>query len=352
MPPTQQSVRPPIPSHSIWLQRYDPPSLKKKIVVGTDCSGIEAPIHALQRLGISYTHQFSSDIDQKCRAVITEFFRPRILSDNMFGRDLSSLGIRPHELDIYVCGFPCQAFSAVGKKRGFDDSRGIVFFECMRVIETLRPRVFILENVQGLKTHDHGKTLSVIMDHLNSLSEYTMYIEILNTKNYGIPHNRPRMYFVGIQKKYDKGFSFPEPFPLKKNVLDSCLETHPHPRSVLTTAQQSVLQQRMRNKDPRENYIVNVGVSTTGGFGSAMKDVCPCLLSSHRYYYSTRKQRFLTIKEWMILQGFDPRSLPPEKLSYKQLGNTMSVNVLVALFDRLFQTVSWTHPKTFRGTSR
>jgi site-specific DNA-cytosine methylase len=84
-----------------------------------------------------------------------------------------------------------------------------------------------------------------------------------------------------------------------------------------------------------------LGVSTTGGFGSAMKDTSPCLLSSHKYYYSTKKKRFMTVPEWASLQGFDPSILDPTLLSYKQLGNTMSVNVLAFVFQNIFNSVKF-----------
>lgn len=319
-----------------WRKQLHMSKPKRTITVATDCSGIEAPIHTLQRLGIRHNHLFSSEIDPKCKELIQSEYKPKFFFDDIFSRDLGKI---KKPLDIYICGFPCQSFSIAGKKLGFDDSRGIVFFECLKTIYTLTPRVFILENVKNLTCHDSGNTLTIILKKLKSLKIYNIYWKVLNTKDFCIPQNRPRVYFVGILKTCDDGFTFPDPIHCLNAKIGSFLEKKKLPESVLTKSQSDVLEQRMRNKNKNGHYIVNLGVSTTGGFGSAMKDVSPCLLSSHKYYYSTKKKRFLTVCEWAFLQGFDPTILDPSSLSYKQLGNTMSVNVLAFLFQNIFNHV-------------
>lgn len=321
-----------------WMNKIVLKKPKRVITIGTDCSGIEAPIHTLQRIGVKYNHLFSSEIDNKSKEFIKSFYKPKILFGDIFSRNLNKIKL---QLDIYVCGFPCQSFSIAGKKLGFDDSRGIVFFECLRTISKLKPRVFILENVKNLTCHDEGKTMKTILEELRKLKIYNIYWKVLNTKEFCIPQNRPRVYFVGVLKECDKGFSFPDPVHCSSVKIDDFLEKKKLPKSVLTKAQTIVLAQRMENKDKRNHYIINLGVSTTGGFGSAMKNISPCLLSSHRYYYSTKKKRFLSVTEWMSLQGFDSKLIDPQHLSYKQLGNTMSVNVLAFLFQNIFRNVKF-----------
>lgn len=322
----------------IWKKKLSIKKPKRIIHIATDCSGIEAPIHTLNIIGIKYNHLFSSENDKTCKEIIKNKYKPKFFFDNIFSRDLS---IIKKQLDIYVCGFPCQSFSIAGKRNGFEDSRGIVFFECLKTINILKPRVFILENVKNITCHDSGKTMKIILRKLKAIKLYNIYWHILNTKDFCIPQNRPRVYFIGILKKCDKGFKFPESINCPNVNIDSFMEKKKLPVSILTKAQQLVLEQRMQNKDRQPHYIVNVGVSTTGGFGSAMKNMSPCLLSSHKYYYSTKKKRFLTILEWMNLQGFDQHIIDHSLLTYKQLGNTMSINVLAFLFQNIFQYVSF-----------
>ena len=308
---------------------------KKRITIGTDCSGIESPIHCLERLGINYEHLFSSEIDSKCKDFIQNVYQPKFFFDNIFSRDLNVI----QDLDIYVCGFPCQSFSIIGKRKGFEDQRGIVFFECLKTISRLKPKVFILENVKHLISHDSGKTMETVLKELEGLEIYNVYWKVLNTKDYGIPQNRPRVYFVGILKSLDQGFCFPKPLTEKELKINDFLEKEEKARSNLTEKQSIVLRQRMEKKKETEHYIINLGVSTKGRFGSAMKEKSPCLLSNARYYYSTKKERFLTTKEWANLQGFDENLLDVSVLTKKQLGNTMSVNVLAFLFQKIWEAV-------------
>ena len=307
--------------------------LKKKpklISIATDCSGIEAPLHSLNQLGIKYTHLFSCENDKKCANIIKKYHKPKHFFPDIFGRDLS---IIKQPLDIYVCGFPCQSFSIAGNQNGFRDPRGTVFFECFKTIQTLEPKVFILENVKNLKSHEKGATFKVILEYLDSLKKYNIYHQVFNTKDYGIPQNRPRLYIIGILKNLDNGFEFPS--TISTNPISNFIEKG-LPHSTLTDTQQYILEQRMKNKDTTKNYIVNLGVSRNGGFGSAMEEMSPCLLASHRYYYSTQTQRFLTVKEWMYLQGFDDCK---EEYTFKHFGNTMSVNVLSFLFASIFNKI-------------
>ena len=112
--------------------------------VGTDCSGIEAPIQALKNLDINFKHIFSSETDKYCIESIKANYNPEIIYNDMTNRELKNLP----DIDLYVCGFPCQAFSSAGKRKGFKDKRGNIFFECLDVIEYIQPKIFILENVK------------------------------------------------------------------------------------------------------------------------------------------------------------------------------------------------------------
>ena len=137
------------------------------ILVGTDCSGIEAPIFALINMGIPFIHSFASDIDKDVVRTIKANTQPLIIYDNLHDRDNSKTA----QVDLYVAGFPCQPFSTMGKQEGFDDARGTVFFGILDYITQKLPKVFVLENVKGLVTMQKGKLLYQIMKLLRSIKD-------------------------------------------------------------------------------------------------------------------------------------------------------------------------------------
>ena len=128
--------------------------------IGTDCSGIEAPIQALLQLNIPFHHVFSSEIDKyaikTCKANYSE---PDIRYNNLTKRDHKLLP----DIDLYVCGFPCQSFSAMGKKQGLLDIRGTIMFHCIEVIKIKQPKFFILENVRGFMSNNNGETMKLLL---------------------------------------------------------------------------------------------------------------------------------------------------------------------------------------------
>lgn len=115
--------------------------------------------------------------------------------------------------DLLVGGFPCQAFSIAGKRRGFDDTRGTLFFEIARILKDKQPKFFILENVKGLLSHDNGFTFKTIISTLTELG-YDLQWQVLNSKNFGVPQNRERVFIVG----HIRGQPRPEVFPIRKST--------------------------------------------------------------------------------------------------------------------------------------
>ena len=124
------------------------------------------------------------------------------------------------DFDILCAGFPCQAFSSAGKRQGFADTRGTLFFEVERILRDKRPKGFILENVEGLVNHDNGKTLQVIIDKLKTL-DYKFDFRVLNSKYFGVPQERKRIYIVG--SIYDKPNL--DAFHIKESRLGDILES-------------------------------------------------------------------------------------------------------------------------------
>ena len=139
------------------------------ITIGTDCSGMEAPIQAIRNLRIKYKHKFSCDNDEGCVKTISANFPPEQLYDNVISRDNDQVA----EVDVYAAGFPCQPFSTAGKQLGFNDmkdgGRGIVFFRILKYLQNRRPKIFTRENVKGTVTLEEGKYLRVILDALHAI---------------------------------------------------------------------------------------------------------------------------------------------------------------------------------------
>ena len=132
------------------------------------------------------------------------------------------------QVDLFVGGSPCQSFSLVGKQRGLDDTRGTLFYEYARLIDEIKPKNFIYENVKAVTTHDGGKTWEKMQQVFSELG-YKCTWSILNSKNYGIPQNRERLFVVGFREDLElaKKFSFPNPIPLRKKMKDFLMDNAP-----------------------------------------------------------------------------------------------------------------------------
>lgn len=132
------------------------------------------------------------------------------------------------QVDLFVGGSPCQSFSLVGKQRGLQDTRGTLFYEYARLIDEIKPKVFIYENVRAVTSHDGGKTWEKMQEVFKELG-YSFYWKVLNAKNYGIPQNRERLFVVGIREDIleEKIFEFPAPIPLEKIMKDFLMENAP-----------------------------------------------------------------------------------------------------------------------------
>lgn len=174
---------------------------------------------ACQSLGIDTECVFSSEIDKNACASYKLNFNENSECDVRTVEELPPF-------DFMLAGFPCQAFSYAGKRRGFGDTRGTLFFEVERLLRKYRPKGFLLENVRGLTTHDDGKTFNTIINCLTSLG-YSVEYRLLNSCNYGVPQNRVRIYIVGLLSKQvnlslesDLGPSDSHVFKQKK---DECL---------------------------------------------------------------------------------------------------------------------------------
>jgi len=193
---------------------------ERTIRLGTSFSGIGAIEHALHRLGLNIQIQFAGDIDPDCKKA---YFANYDIDESRWHTDIHKFDARPYldQVDLFVGGAPCQAFSMRGKRGGFEDTRGTLFSEFARIVIECKPKVFIFENVKGMLNHDHGRTWSVIKQTFENDCDYDIYYQVLNGKNYGVPQSRDRIYCVGFRRETD--FKYPAAIPLEKTVFD-CLE--------------------------------------------------------------------------------------------------------------------------------
>lgn len=240
------------------------------------------------------------------------------------------------DFDILLGGFPCQPFSQAGLHKGFQDTRGTLFFEIERIIQEKRPKVFLLENVKQLKGHDKGRTFKVIMEHLHALNYYAT-AKVLRAGDYGVPQNRERIYIVGFDKDYfnlpdDYEFEYPEPTFVETRVGD-ILQKTVDPKYTISDKLWEGHQRRKEAHKKKGN-----------GFGYTIftPDSPYTNTISARYYKDgseilieqpEKNPRKLTPRECARLQGFPESFIIPvsDMQAYKQFGNSVAVPVIRAI---------------------
>mgnify|MGYP002906960432 CR=1 FL=1 len=190
---------------------------ERTIRLATSFSGIGAIEHALYRLGIKNEIVFAGDIEPKCKQ---SYFANYNIEEEQWHSDIHDFDATPYKgkVDLLVGGAPCQAFSMVGKRRGFEDTRGTLFREFARVIKECEPKVFIFENVKGLLNHDKGNTWAVIKNTFEEYCGYQIYFQVLNSKDYGIPQHRERIFCIGFNNPVK--FKYPAPLKLEYEMYD------------------------------------------------------------------------------------------------------------------------------------
>jgi len=192
------------------------------IRIGTLFSGIGAAEHAISRLGLQPKIVFAGDIDKHVKA---SYFANYHISEREWHDDVEQFDACSFKkkVDVLVGGSPCQSFSLVGKRGGLEDTRGTLFFHFARVVKECEPKVFIYENVRGLLNHDGGKTWQTVQDVFAELG-YRIYWKTLNSRDFGIPQNRERVFVVGFRNARTK-FEFPTPIQLNLTMQDLLEDT-------------------------------------------------------------------------------------------------------------------------------
>ena len=297
----------------------------------------------------------SSEIDQNARETYYENFGEIPLGDitKINSEELP-------EFDILAGGFPCQPFSIGGLRKGFEDTRGTLFFEIERILKDKRPKAFLLENVSGLVNHDQGSTLKTIEDTLKELG-YTIAWEVMNAKDYGVPQNRNRWYCVGFKNelqisfdnlndKTDKIFSFPKrsilEYTLKDIVLD--INTDEYQSTKIAENNINTFLPKYKNSDrynPNFPIIANEIRKSRCNFRS--DGISPCLTAKmgtggNNVPVYVQQMRKLTEKECLKIMGF-PDDFKIKKNSfhsYKQIGNSVVIPVVQKIVKEMTRVLS------------
>lgn len=240
--------------------------------------------------------------------------------------------------DILCAGFPCQAFSISGKQRGFEDSRGTLFFDVARIVKEKKPKVVFMENVKNFAAHDNGRTLSVVRATMEELN-YTFYHAVLNAKDYGIPQKRERIYMVCFRKDLNIGyFKFPLPFKLTKHVEDFLLNDESLVKDLYVNREDTYFNGSKDNQ--YSDKSIRLGIINKGGQGERIYSTKGIAITFSAYgggvfsktggYLVNGKTRKLHPRECARLMGYPDSYIISSKKNqaYKQFGNSVVIDVL------------------------
>lgn len=273
---------------------------------------------------------FSSEIDPYCQDAYEANFGERPHGDIT---KIDPADIPDH--DILLGGFPCQAFSIIGRQKGFADTRGTLFFNIEKILEEKQPRAFLLENVKQLYTHDKGRTYKIILKKLNELG-YNVHTQILNSLDFGVPQKRERTYIVGFLD-HDIDFEFPKGG--KKYDLSAILQDE---KSVADSyyASDYILEKRMAaiKKMPT---VPTIWHENKSGNISALPYSCALRANASYNYLLVNGKRRLTEREMLRLQGFPDsyKIVCNYSQTRKQAGNSVTVPAIEAIARNMLQAM-------------
>lgn len=271
-------------------------------------AGIGGFHQAAHNLGMEVV--FASEWDKNARATYEAnhaLNSPELFASGNFAGDITA--VKPNEIpdfNILTGGFPCQPFSNSGKRGGFDDTRGTLFFNIAEILKEKKPEAFFLENVRGLLSHDNGKTFKVIEKTIHELG-YSLHYQIVKASDHNVPQHRPRLFMVGFKEGIDdSSFSFANPV-------------------VLTNTIDKILGGKVTNPNGVERKI---GFTLrVGGGRSGVHD-----RRNWDSYLVNGIERQITIDEGRAMQGFPKGFIFPvsRTQAYKQLGNSVAVPAIQA----------------------
>lgn len=294
--------------------------------IGTLFSGIGSPEQGAKRV---YKNNldlvFACEWDKYAR----ESFKANYeIEDKHFHKDISDMDGTQYKdkIDILIGGSPCQDFSLAGLRKGIDGNKGILIYEYIRIIKEVQPPIFIYENVKGMLSDNNGRTIKEFVEAFREMG-YHCHYEVLNTKDYGVPQNRERIFLVGFKDtEHYYNFSFAPKMKLEKRLKD-VLEDDVDEKYYLSANSIARLKKSNRSIAP----------------GNINTDYSNCLIAQYSkiptdgFYIEDKKGlRKLTIKEFSILQDFqDFKFVVSNSQLYSQFGNSISVNMMEMIFNQI-----------------
>jgi DNA (cytosine-5)-methyltransferase 1 len=249
--------------------------------------------------------------------------------------------------DILCAGFPCQPFSIAGKRKGFSDTRGTLFFDIERIIKAKQPKAFLLENVRGLLNHDKGRTFKVILETLEKKLNYKVFYQVLNSKDFDVPQNRERIYIIGF-RDHDVAFTFPKKLEQTidlSHIRDSDLEgteiSELAKLHIRTHLKKHKRYEEIKNKPLLLAYEIR---KSRAAF--RFDDLSPCLTAKmgtggNNVPIFVNEMRKFTTRECLRIQGFPEhyRIEANTAQSYKQIGNSVSVPIVQKLAEEMMKVL-------------
>ena len=327
---------------------------KKQIIKFIDLfCGIGGFHHAVDAAandsGFSSKCVFASDIDEKCRDSYGQNFG--------FYPDGDITQIKATEIpdhDLLLGGFPCQAFSIIGDRKGFDDTRGTLFFDIARILSEKKPSGFVLENVKQLVGHDKGRTLDVILNTCENLG-YEVQFKVLNALDFGLPQKRERIFIVGFRNNLDFNFDF-DYSTHEPTTLSQILESSPGNKYFASHHIQEKRQAKV-NKSQIAHGRPTIWHENKSGNISAYEFSCALRAGASYNYLLVNGQRRLTEREMLRLQGFPENHKIIGSYSdlRKQAGNALPIPMAYRVISELIQKnyigSTFANPKFEAGVS-
>lgn len=313
-----------------------------------------------------YVNKLYAQLSRKNNFVKESYFANYSIEKDMFFNDVNLLDGTDFEgkVDLFVGGSPCQSFSVIGAKGGFNDTRGTLFYQYVRLVKEMQPKVFIYENVYGLTRHDKGKTWSIMQQVFEELG-YRFKFKILDSRNFGIPQGRRRIFVVGFKnsESCDK-FKFPEEIDLEYTMQDfleeNCAEGSLQSINGKLTKindKKGVPEERYYLSEKLKAYCLSPGTKNFMHADAKIDlPIARALLStmgnSHRssvnnYVTTNGRVRALTVREAHRLMGFpDSYKIVVSKAqAYKQAGNSIVVDVLMNIVKEIAKVEGWEYGK-------
>lgn len=247
------------------------------------------------------------------------------------------------EHDILVGGFPCQSFSQAGKKMGFEDTRGTLFFDIARILKEKKPKTFLLENVKNLISHDKGKTFDVILNTLEELN-YKVTPILFKARDFGVPQNRERIYIIGFNRDKVPNFSeFKLPVPPYPDInVGMILENNINEKYTISDKLWAGHQRRKKEHKKKGNGFGYTLFNSNSPYTNTLsaryyKDGSEILIDQGE----NKNPRKITPREAARLQGFPEKFIIPvsDTQAYKQFGNSVAVPVISAIANEIIKVL-------------